>query len=195
MKFNCAKCPGYCCSHGRIAVSDYDISRLARFFGISARLARRRLSYRYRAGDVDEYILRHHKDHIYKSVCRFLDRETRRCTVYDGSSQRVPKISLWQCLRLLRFSRLRAHSPGRRGFRSDRLRAPTLKPSGRRWGRTSMCQSWCSSRISDNADSTAPLTSCATRPRRARRSRFRRRVAHGRLGPDGGFPNSGHSQP
>jgi Fe-S-cluster containining protein len=84
MKFNCTKCPGYCCSHGRIAVSDHDISRLARFFGISARLARRRMSYRYRAGGVDEYVLRHHKDHIYKSVCRFLDRETRRCTVYDA---------------------------------------------------------------------------------------------------------------
>jgi Fe-S-cluster containining protein len=84
MKFNCAKCPGYCCSHGRIVVSDYDISRLAKFFGISARLARRRVSYRYRAGDVDEYILRHQKDHVYKSVCRFLDRETRRCTVYHA---------------------------------------------------------------------------------------------------------------
>ncbi len=82
MKFNCAKCPGYCCSHPRIAVSDNDIRRLARHFGLSARLARRRLSYRYRSGEIDEYILRHQKDHIYRSVCRFLDRETRRCTVY-----------------------------------------------------------------------------------------------------------------
>ena len=61
MKFNCAKCPGYCCSHGRIAVTDHDIRRLARFFGTSARLARRRVSYRYRAGEVDE-IANHHED-------------------------------------------------------------------------------------------------------------------------------------
>jgi uncharacterized protein len=84
MSFNCAKCPGYCCSHSRIAVSDHDIHRLAEHFGISDREARKRFTYHYRheAEDISEQVLRHHKDTIYKSVCRFFDREARQCTVY-----------------------------------------------------------------------------------------------------------------
>ncbi len=82
MKFNCEKCPGYCCSHERIAVTDNDIARLAKHFGITEGAARERLTYRYKTADIDEQILRHHKDTIYKSVCRLFDREARRCTVY-----------------------------------------------------------------------------------------------------------------
>ena len=82
MSFDCGKCPGYCCSHGRIAVTDNDIRRLALHFGISARAAGKRLTYVYKTKDVEERILRHHKDSVYTSVCRLFDRETRRCTVY-----------------------------------------------------------------------------------------------------------------
>ena len=84
MAYDCEKCPGYCCSHGRIAVSDHDIRRLARHEGISERAARKRFTYRYRTADIDEQILRHHKDSIYKSVCRFFDRKARKCTVYEA---------------------------------------------------------------------------------------------------------------
>ena len=62
MKFNCQKCPGYCCSHPRIAVTDNDLRRLAAHAGISEAAAR--------------------KDVIYRSVCSLFDRETRKCTVY-----------------------------------------------------------------------------------------------------------------
>jgi len=31
-----------------------------------------------------EWILRHQKDHIYTSVCRFFDTDARRCTVYEA---------------------------------------------------------------------------------------------------------------
>ena len=31
-----------------------------------------------------EPVLRHHKDHIYKSMCTFFDRDERRCTVYTA---------------------------------------------------------------------------------------------------------------
>jgi Fe-S-cluster containining protein len=83
-RYDCLKCPGYCCSHPRIAVSDYDIERLARHFGISTRAARERFTYRYQTQDVDEQILRHQRDHIYKSVCRFFDTDERRCTIYEA---------------------------------------------------------------------------------------------------------------
>jgi Fe-S-cluster containining protein len=84
MKFNCAKCPGYCCSHGRIAVSDNDIRRLAQHFGISERAARKKHTFHYKTKDIDEQLLRHHKDTVYKSVCHLFDRKERRCTVYEA---------------------------------------------------------------------------------------------------------------
>jgi len=45
-------------------------------------VARKRLTYRYKAQDIDERILRHQKDSIFKTVCRLFDREKRRCMVY-----------------------------------------------------------------------------------------------------------------
>jgi len=82
--YDCAKCPGYCCSYGRIVVTERDLARLARHFGIDLERARERFSYHYRTKDVDEWILRHRKDTIFESVCRFLDPEKRRCTVYEA---------------------------------------------------------------------------------------------------------------
>lgn len=80
--YDCARCPGYCCSHPRIAVSDFDIARLAKHFGLSLARARRKFAYRYRTADVDEWILRHKKDTVYKTICRFFDIAERRCTIY-----------------------------------------------------------------------------------------------------------------
>jgi Fe-S-cluster containining protein len=83
MKFKCDQCPGYCCTHARIAVSDHDIARLAKHFGITSDAARKRFTYTYSAADVTgEQILRHQKDSIYASVCKLFDRERRQCTVY-----------------------------------------------------------------------------------------------------------------
>lgn len=83
-RYNCLTCPGYCCSHSRIAVSDYDIARLAKHFKLPLEEARRRFTYRYQTKEVDEQILRHQRDHIYKSICRFFDTTERRCTVYEA---------------------------------------------------------------------------------------------------------------
>jgi hypothetical protein len=81
-RYDCSKCPGYCCSYDHIPVSDFDIARLGRHFGIPAATARHRFTYPDRRDGHDERLLRHHRDHIYKSVCQFFDREQRRCTVY-----------------------------------------------------------------------------------------------------------------
>ena len=82
MKFNCQKCPGYCCSHPRIAVTDNDLRRLAAHAGIPEPAARARFTYRYTADGVDEQIMRHRKDDIYRSVCALFDRGTRKCSMY-----------------------------------------------------------------------------------------------------------------
>ncbi len=83
-RYDCLKCPGYCCSYGRIAVTQRDIARLARHFGISEETARHRFTYHWQTKEVDEWILRHRKDSIFDSVCRFLDPKTRRCSVYEA---------------------------------------------------------------------------------------------------------------
>jgi uncharacterized protein len=83
-RYDCLKCPGYCCSYGRIAVTQRDIARLARHFGITEDTARRRFTYHWQTKEVDEWILRHRKDSIFDSVCRFLDPKTRRCSVYEA---------------------------------------------------------------------------------------------------------------
>ncbi len=80
--YDCSKCPGYCCSYDRIPVSDFDLARLARHFGITPAAARRRFTYRHHTKNIDERVLRHQRDHVYTSVCRFFDRKARRCTVY-----------------------------------------------------------------------------------------------------------------
>lgn len=83
-RFDCSQCPGYCCSHSRIAVSDYDIARLARHFGLSKAEAKRRFTYHYQTKEADEQILRHQRDTVYKTICRFFDTDERRCTVYEA---------------------------------------------------------------------------------------------------------------
>lgn len=83
-RFDCSKCPGYCCSHPRIAVSEYDIARLARHFDLTVAQAKQRFTYHYLTKEADEQILRHQRDHIYKTVCRFFDTTERRCTIYEA---------------------------------------------------------------------------------------------------------------
>ncbi len=81
-RYDCTRCPGYCCSYPRIAVSASDVARLARHFGLPVEGAREKFTYRHMTDGREERILRHRKDDVFASVCRFLDRKTRRCTIY-----------------------------------------------------------------------------------------------------------------
>ncbi len=80
--YDCNLCPAYCCSYPRVIVSKKDLRRLADHFDIDVKTARKRLT--TKGEEKGERVLRHRKDHIYKSVCRFLDRKERRCTVYEA---------------------------------------------------------------------------------------------------------------
>ena len=82
IRYDCSKCPGYCCSYPRIEVKDKDLKRLAKHFGLPVEEAERKLTRRYKDDESDERILRHHKDEVYGTICRFFDRTERRCTVY-----------------------------------------------------------------------------------------------------------------
>jgi Fe-S-cluster containining protein len=78
--YDCHNCPSYCCSYPRIIVTPRDIRRLAKHFGLDEATARRRFT--KKGEEPGEIVLRHQKDETYGTVCRFLDLETRMCTVH-----------------------------------------------------------------------------------------------------------------
>lgn len=79
--FDCLKCTAYCCSYPRIEVKASDIKRLAKHFEISPAEAKKRFT--KKGEEKNEQILRHQEDEHYGSVCRFLDTETRNCTIHQ----------------------------------------------------------------------------------------------------------------
>lgn len=87
-KYDCSKCPGYCCSYPRIVTNEADIARLASHFGLSEAAAQRRFTDRFVWEDpedpIDERILKHQPDPIYGSICRFFDTHARHCTIYEA---------------------------------------------------------------------------------------------------------------
>lgn len=80
--YNCSRCPGYCCSYPRIPVKRTDIKRLAKHFGLTTEVAAKKFT--RESEEPGEIVLRQQPDTIYGSVCRFLDLETRRCTIYEA---------------------------------------------------------------------------------------------------------------
>lgn len=84
-QFNCARCPAYCCSYPEIRVTERDLRRLAKHFGLDPDAARERFTKADDRGK--DRIMRHKQDEHYGTVCRFLDRETRACTVYKARPQ------------------------------------------------------------------------------------------------------------
>jgi Fe-S-cluster containining protein len=79
--YNCNKCTAYCCSYDHIAVSSGDLRRLAGHFELSEAAVKDRFTKVVEDGD---RVLRHQKDHFFKSVCVFLDKEKRACTIYEA---------------------------------------------------------------------------------------------------------------
>jgi hypothetical protein len=80
--YNCNRCPAYCCSYPRIPVQPSDVVRLAEHFGLTPESAARKFT--KKGEDPGEVVLRHQPDEVYGTICRFLDTETRRCTVYEA---------------------------------------------------------------------------------------------------------------
>jgi Fe-S-cluster containining protein len=82
VKYNCLKCPGYCCSYPEIEVTPRDIERLAKHFSLKYKEAEERLT-KY---DEKEKVrlLRHRKDKVFATMCTLFDQDKRRCTVYEA---------------------------------------------------------------------------------------------------------------
>ncbi len=79
--FDCNKCPAYCCSvYERVQVTKRDITRLAKYFGVSFETARRRYTKNYQG----ERVLKRVEDTVFPETCMFLNQETRGCTIYHA---------------------------------------------------------------------------------------------------------------
>ncbi|MGL4496168.1 MAG: YkgJ family cysteine cluster protein [Beijerinckiaceae bacterium] len=79
-RYNCLKCPGFCCSYPVIPINKTDIKRLGKHFGLGFEAAEKKFT-KQRG---KERILRRHADPVYGKICRFFDTEERRCTVYEA---------------------------------------------------------------------------------------------------------------
>ena len=82
VRFDCNDCPAYCCSYAHIPVTGEDLCRLAGHFALE--LGRARQRFVKRGDEENPLVLRHKADEHYGSVCRFLDSETRQCTIYEA---------------------------------------------------------------------------------------------------------------
>jgi Fe-S-cluster containining protein len=82
VQYDCSKCPGYCCTYSEIEIGKRDIARLAKHFGVDFATAEKRFTKLHPKSG--KPLLRHRADEHFLTACMFLDREKRRCTVYDA---------------------------------------------------------------------------------------------------------------
>ena len=79
--YNCSKCPAYCCSiYERVQVTKRDLKRLAKHFAVDLGTAARRFTSIWQG----ERVLRRKADPIFGKACKFLNPETRQCTIYHA---------------------------------------------------------------------------------------------------------------
>src|ERR1041385_8010633 len=80
-RYNCSKCPGYCCSYPIIPLTKTDLKRLARHFGLGVRAAAAKFT--VTRGE-DKYTMRRKADPHFGRVCQFFDTKQRNCTIYGA---------------------------------------------------------------------------------------------------------------
>ena len=79
--YNCSKCPAYCCSiYERVQVTNRDLKRLAKHFAVDLETAARRFTTVWQG----ERVLRRKADPIFGKACKFLNPDTRQCTIYHA---------------------------------------------------------------------------------------------------------------
>ncbi len=81
LRYDCSNCPAYCCTYDWIHVTKRDIERLAKRFGLSYEEAEEKFT--EFAIEYGHRVMRHRKDHVFKSACQFLHPTKRTCTIYE----------------------------------------------------------------------------------------------------------------
>ena len=109
--YDCVKCPAFCCSiYERVQVTARDIRRLAKHFGVSEKVATARYTKMYG----DERVLRRKADPMFGQACRFLNHETRGCSIYHARPavcREFPTTTRCAYWDLLNFERVQQDDP------------------------------------------------------------------------------------
>lgn len=80
-QYDCTNCLAFCCTiYERVGTEEHDIQRLADHFGVSFKTAKRKYT-EIRHGD---RVLKRQPDPLLGETCKFLDLDTRMCTIYDA---------------------------------------------------------------------------------------------------------------
>ncbi|NMD08289.1 MAG: YkgJ family cysteine cluster protein [Phyllobacteriaceae bacterium] len=79
LKYNCLKCPGYCCSYPVIEVKDRDAARIAKHFGLPLEKAEKKY---FKSVEGYKRVMRRKADKHFGKICQFFDTDARRCTIY-----------------------------------------------------------------------------------------------------------------
>jgi uncharacterized protein len=80
-KYDCLKCPGYCCSYPVIEVKDRDAKRIAKHFGLSLQVAEKKY---FKSAHGYKRVMRRKADKLFGKICQFFDIKARRCTIYEA---------------------------------------------------------------------------------------------------------------
>jgi uncharacterized protein len=80
-KYDCLKCPGYCCSYPIIEVKDRDAARIAKHFDMPLEKAEKKY---FKSAHGYKRIMRRHADPHFGKICQFFDTDARRCTIYEA---------------------------------------------------------------------------------------------------------------
>jgi uncharacterized protein len=80
-KYDCLKCPGYCCSYPVIEVKDKDAARIARYFDLTLEKAEKKY---FKAAHGYKRVMRRKEDKHFGKICQFFDTEARRCGIYHA---------------------------------------------------------------------------------------------------------------
>jgi Fe-S-cluster containining protein len=80
-RYDCLKCPGYCCSYPIIEVKNRDAERIAKHFDIPLEKAEKKY---FRMDRTHGRVMRRQKDEHFGRICQFFDTDQRRCTIYHA---------------------------------------------------------------------------------------------------------------
>lgn len=79
--YDCANCPGYCCSYPVIVLTKRDVARIAKHLNIEFDDAERTYT---RKDHGYKRIMKRKDDEHYGRICHFFDSEARRCGIYKA---------------------------------------------------------------------------------------------------------------
>jgi uncharacterized protein len=81
LKYDCLKCPGYCCSYPIIEVKKRDAKRIADHFGLTQEQADKKF---FKKAEGYERVMKRKREEHFGKICQFFDTDKRRCTIYEA---------------------------------------------------------------------------------------------------------------